>query len=166
MQPIGALNPSRKEYFEERYANWEHDSIPAFHYGTHYSTSAFTLNWLIRLVSSPLFSNRFTPSLLIVNTWLNASLFSLKFLFKILTGAIFDSVFKSTRRQIRLPQQAVHFDGTGLAQLSKGHFRRQGRTRINLVSSCSSSITSPVITIAPWFAGAHPRTILPAWNAC
>ena len=75
VQPIGALNPSRKEYFEERYANWEHDSIPAFHYGTHYSTSAFTLNWLIRLVSSPLFSNRLTPSFCIVNTWLNACLF-------------------------------------------------------------------------------------------
>ena len=29
--------------------SWEHDQIPPFHYGTHYSTSAFTLNWLIRL---------------------------------------------------------------------------------------------------------------------
>jgi hypothetical protein len=45
------LNPSRKQYFEERHANWEHDSIPPFHYGTHYSTSAFALNWLLRLVS-------------------------------------------------------------------------------------------------------------------
>ena len=50
-KPIGALNPSRKQYFEERHANWEHDSIPPFHYGTHYSTSAFALNWLLRLVS-------------------------------------------------------------------------------------------------------------------
>lgn len=49
-KPVGALNPSRKQYFEERYANWEHDSIPPFHYGTHYSTAAFTLNWLLRLV--------------------------------------------------------------------------------------------------------------------
>lgn len=48
-KPIGALNPTRKEFFDERYASWEHDQIPPFHYGTHYSTAAFTLNWLIRV---------------------------------------------------------------------------------------------------------------------
>lgn len=48
-KPIGALNQSRKEYFEERYENWDAQGIPPFHYGTHYSTAAFTLNWLIRL---------------------------------------------------------------------------------------------------------------------
>jgi len=48
-KPIGALNPSRRAYFEERYNSWEHDSIPPFHYGTHYSTAAFVLNWLIRV---------------------------------------------------------------------------------------------------------------------
>ncbi|XP_060530790.1 neurobeachin isoform X11 [Cylas formicarius] len=48
-KPIGALNPNRRVYFEERYATWEHDSIPPFHYGTHYSTSAFVYNWLIRM---------------------------------------------------------------------------------------------------------------------
>ena len=48
-KPIGALNQSRREYFETRYNSWEHDQIPPFHYGTHYSTSAFTLNYLIRL---------------------------------------------------------------------------------------------------------------------
>ncbi|XP_030761038.1 neurobeachin isoform X2 [Sitophilus oryzae] len=48
-KPIGALNPSRRAYFEERYSTWEHESIPPFHYGTHYSTSAFVYNWLIRL---------------------------------------------------------------------------------------------------------------------
>ncbi|XP_023212036.1 neurobeachin-like isoform X1 [Centruroides sculpturatus] len=48
-KPIGALNPSRKAFFEERYETWEHDTIPPFHYGTHYSTSAFTLNWLVRV---------------------------------------------------------------------------------------------------------------------
>jgi len=48
-KPIGALNQSRREYFETRYSAWEHDQIPPFHYGTHYSTSAFTLNYLIRL---------------------------------------------------------------------------------------------------------------------
>lgn len=50
-QPVGALNPSRKAFFEERYETWEHDTIPPFHFGTHYSTSAFTLNWLVRVVS-------------------------------------------------------------------------------------------------------------------
>ncbi|XP_048243612.1 neurobeachin-like isoform X2 [Haliotis rufescens] len=48
-KPIGALNETRKAYFEERYQTWEHDQIPPFHYGTHYSTAAFTLNWLIRV---------------------------------------------------------------------------------------------------------------------
>lgn len=48
-KPIGALNPNRRAYFEERYESWDHDSIPPFHYGTHYSTAAFVLNWLIRI---------------------------------------------------------------------------------------------------------------------
>uniref|UniRef100_A0A1Y1K827 BEACH-type PH domain-containing protein n=1 Tax=Photinus pyralis TaxID=7054 RepID=A0A1Y1K827_PHOPY len=48
-KPIGALNPNRRAYFEERYSSWEHESIPPFHYGTHYSTAAFVLNWLIRV---------------------------------------------------------------------------------------------------------------------
>lgn len=50
-QPIGALNPNRRAYFEERFQGWEHDTIPPFHYGTHYSTAAFVLNWMIRVVS-------------------------------------------------------------------------------------------------------------------
>uniref|UniRef100_A0AAG5DUL1 Neurobeachin n=1 Tax=Anopheles atroparvus TaxID=41427 RepID=A0AAG5DUL1_ANOAO len=48
-KPIGALNPSRREYFEERYETWDTPGIPPFHYGTHYSTAAFVLNWLIRI---------------------------------------------------------------------------------------------------------------------
>lgn len=48
-KPIGALNPSRRAYFEERYESWDHDTIPPFHYGTHYSTSTFVLNWLVRI---------------------------------------------------------------------------------------------------------------------
>ncbi|XKL61309.1 hypothetical protein PGB90_008366 [Kerria lacca] len=48
-KPIGALNPTRKAYFEDRYVTWDHESIPPFHYGTHYSTAAFVLNWLIRI---------------------------------------------------------------------------------------------------------------------
>ncbi|GAB6031814.1 hypothetical protein CHUAL_010216 [Chamberlinius hualienensis] len=50
-KPIGALNPSRRAFFEERYNGWEHEQIPPFHYGTHYSTAAFTLNWLVRVES-------------------------------------------------------------------------------------------------------------------
>ena len=53
---MGALNPTRKAFFEERYDTWDNDQIPPFHYGTHYSTAAFTLNWLIRLVSYELFT--------------------------------------------------------------------------------------------------------------
>lgn len=53
-RPIGALNQSRRQYFEERYEMWgkngEEDSeVPPFHYGTHYSTSAFVLNYMLRL---------------------------------------------------------------------------------------------------------------------
>jgi len=51
LQPVGALNPTRRAFFEDRYATWEHSEIPPFHYGTHYSTAAFCLNWLIRLVT-------------------------------------------------------------------------------------------------------------------
>nr|CAD7439851.1 unnamed protein product [Timema bartmani] len=61
-KPIGALNPSRRVYFEERYNSWEHDSIPPFHYGTHYSTAAFVLNWLIRVELIPEFF--FLPEML------------------------------------------------------------------------------------------------------
>ncbi len=48
-KPIGALNPSRRQVFIDRYQNWDSDNVPAFHYGTHYSTAAFVLNWLIRM---------------------------------------------------------------------------------------------------------------------
>ncbi|XP_065190156.1 lipopolysaccharide-responsive and beige-like anchor protein [Sycon ciliatum] len=48
-QPIGCLNVPRLSKFEERYELWEDDAIPKFHYGTHYSTSAFTMSWLIRV---------------------------------------------------------------------------------------------------------------------
>ncbi|XP_053205583.1 LOW QUALITY PROTEIN: neurobeachin-like [Panonychus citri] len=48
-KPIGALNSERRAEFIERYNSWDNSHIPAFHYGTHYSTAAFTLGWLIRL---------------------------------------------------------------------------------------------------------------------
>lgn len=49
-QPVGALNPSRLEQFEERFNSFEDDSLPPFYYGTHYSTMAFILHWLVRIV--------------------------------------------------------------------------------------------------------------------
>lgn len=51
-QPVGALNPKRAAFFSERHDSWEDDQVPKFHYGTHYSTSSFTLMWLLRIVSA------------------------------------------------------------------------------------------------------------------
>lgn len=48
-KPIGALSEARRKFFNNRYTSWDDDEVPAFHYGTHYSTPAFTLNWLFRL---------------------------------------------------------------------------------------------------------------------
>eukprot|EP00127_Corallochytrium_limacisporum_P000779 Clim_evm65s25 gene=Clim_evmTU65s25 len=50
-KPIGALNPDRLEIFKERYHSFEDPSgvVPKFHYGSHYSTSAGVLHFLIRL---------------------------------------------------------------------------------------------------------------------
>ncbi|MEQ2224844.1 hypothetical protein ILYODFUR_011623 [Ilyodon furcidens] len=47
--PIGALNPKRAAFFSDRYESWEDDQVPKFHYGTHYSTSSFTVMWLLRI---------------------------------------------------------------------------------------------------------------------
>lgn len=52
LQPIGALNPKRAAFFSDRHDSWEDDQVPKFHYGTHYSTSSFTLMWLLRMVSA------------------------------------------------------------------------------------------------------------------
>ncbi|XP_047222522.1 lipopolysaccharide-responsive and beige-like anchor protein isoform X5 [Girardinichthys multiradiatus] len=48
-KPIGALNPKRAAFFSDRYESWEDDQVPKFHYGTHYSTSSFTVMWLLRI---------------------------------------------------------------------------------------------------------------------
>ncbi|XP_072240986.1 lipopolysaccharide-responsive and beige-like anchor protein isoform X2 [Leuresthes tenuis] len=48
-KPIGALNPKRAAFFSDRFESWEDDQVPKFHYGTHYSTSSFTLMWLLRI---------------------------------------------------------------------------------------------------------------------
>uniref|UniRef100_UPI003590263B lipopolysaccharide-responsive and beige-like anchor protein isoform X2 n=1 Tax=Myxine glutinosa TaxID=7769 RepID=UPI003590263B len=48
-KPVGALNPQRAAVFAERYMSWDNSDVPAFHYGTHYSTAAFVLMWLLRV---------------------------------------------------------------------------------------------------------------------
>ncbi|XP_057266417.1 neurobeachin isoform X3 [Pezoporus wallicus] len=48
-KPIGALNPKRAVFYAERYETWEDDQTPPYHYNTHYSTSASTLAWLVRI---------------------------------------------------------------------------------------------------------------------
>lgn len=48
-KPIGAINSSRRSFYQDRYNNWDVPGIPPFHYGTHYSTAAFVLNWLVRI---------------------------------------------------------------------------------------------------------------------
>ena len=51
VQPVGALNSQRLSRLEERLEAWEDDRIPPFLYGTHYSTMAFVLHWMVRVVS-------------------------------------------------------------------------------------------------------------------
>ncbi|XP_074485543.1 lipopolysaccharide-responsive and beige-like anchor protein isoform X12 [Sebastes fasciatus] len=48
-KPIGALNPKRAAFFSDRFESWEDEQVPKFHYGTHYSTSSFTMMWLLRM---------------------------------------------------------------------------------------------------------------------
>jgi len=46
-KPIGALNPERLAYFKDRYSQMP-ENEPRFLYGTHYSTPAFVLYYLVR----------------------------------------------------------------------------------------------------------------------
>mmetsp|Transcript_440 Transcript_440/g.1431 ORF Transcript_440/g.1431 Transcript_440/m.1431 type:complete len:678 (+) Transcript_440:4275-6308(+) len=50
-KPVGALNPDRLEEFIDRYADWDEEEMgaPPFHYGSHYSTPAYVLFWLLRV---------------------------------------------------------------------------------------------------------------------
>jgi WD40 repeat protein len=50
-KPMGALGEERSQMFQDRYRNWEDPSgvIPKFHYGTHYSSAATVIYYLIRL---------------------------------------------------------------------------------------------------------------------
>jgi len=48
---MGALSPKRAQQFQQRFDSWEDPSgvIPKFHYGTHYSSAASVLYYLLRL---------------------------------------------------------------------------------------------------------------------
>eukprot|EP00744_Colponema_vietnamica_P007504 GILI01010795.1.p1 GENE.GILI01010795.1~~GILI01010795.1.p1 ORF type:complete len:1612 (-),score=302.92 GILI01010795.1:62-4294(-) len=48
-RPLGALDPARRKEVMARYTEWLDDTTPPFHYGTHYSTSAIVMYFLIRL---------------------------------------------------------------------------------------------------------------------
>ena len=48
-KPMGAIGPDRAEEFKMRYDMWEDEVIPKFHYGSHYSSAAIVVNFLIRL---------------------------------------------------------------------------------------------------------------------
>eukprot|EP00898_Chlorokybus_atmophyticus_P002244 jgi/Chlat1/301/Chrsp1S08783 len=48
-KPVGALNPTRLEFFLDRYRNFSDPNIPRFHYGSHYSSAGIVLFYLIRL---------------------------------------------------------------------------------------------------------------------
>jgi hypothetical protein len=48
-KPMGAQGQSRAEEFQSRYANWPDETTPAFHYGTHYSSCAGVMYYLLRL---------------------------------------------------------------------------------------------------------------------
>ena len=47
-KPVGALNPKRLEYFQQRMANMQDVEKDMFLYGTHYSAPAYVLYWLVR----------------------------------------------------------------------------------------------------------------------
>ena len=47
--PLGALDETRRREVTARYSEWLDDTTPPFHYGTHYSTSAIVMYFLVRL---------------------------------------------------------------------------------------------------------------------
>jgi hypothetical protein len=48
-KPMGALEPTRAEYFRERYSAFESPDIPKFHYGSHYSLAGSVLHYMMRV---------------------------------------------------------------------------------------------------------------------
>jgi hypothetical protein len=48
-RPVGALNEDRLDIFLERFESFDDDTIPPFHYGSHYSSAGIVLFYLLRL---------------------------------------------------------------------------------------------------------------------
>ena len=48
-KPMGALDPDRAKAYLERYDMWEDESVPKWHYGSHYSLSGVVLHYLVRM---------------------------------------------------------------------------------------------------------------------
>uniref|UniRef100_A0A6B2KY80 BEACH domain-containing protein n=1 Tax=Arcella intermedia TaxID=1963864 RepID=A0A6B2KY80_9EUKA len=48
-KPVGCLDAERAQKFKERYECFQDDSVPPFHYGSHYSTAGAVLFYLLRL---------------------------------------------------------------------------------------------------------------------
>lgn len=48
-KPMGALGASRSSKFRAQYEQWSDPSTPAWHYGSHYSSSAIVIGYLLRL---------------------------------------------------------------------------------------------------------------------
>eukprot|EP00002_Diphylleia_rotans_P004599 TRINITY_DN1344_c0_g1_i18.p1 TRINITY_DN1344_c0_g1~~TRINITY_DN1344_c0_g1_i18.p1 ORF type:complete len:2961 (-),score=451.21 TRINITY_DN1344_c0_g1_i18:57-8939(-) len=48
-KPMGAQNPTRLQYFIDRYEGFHDSEIPKFHYGSHYSSPGIILYYLIRI---------------------------------------------------------------------------------------------------------------------
>eukprot|EP00658_Telonema_sp_P-2_P037856 TRINITY_DN27213_c0_g1_i5.p1 TRINITY_DN27213_c0_g1~~TRINITY_DN27213_c0_g1_i5.p1 ORF type:complete len:792 (+),score=130.98 TRINITY_DN27213_c0_g1_i5:401-2776(+) len=48
-KPVGALTTQRREDVRSRYHEWLDDITPPFHFGTHYSTSAVVMYFLVRV---------------------------------------------------------------------------------------------------------------------
>ncbi|XP_031487394.1 protein SPIRRIG-like isoform X2 [Nymphaea colorata] len=48
-KPMGCQTAEGEEEFRKRYENWDDPDVPKFHYGSHYSTAAIVLFYLLRL---------------------------------------------------------------------------------------------------------------------
>ena len=48
-KPMGGQGAKRAEEFRDRYNTWDDSSLPACHYGTHYSSSMIVCSYLIRI---------------------------------------------------------------------------------------------------------------------
>jgi len=51
-EPTQVQTDARKAAFQERFDGWVDDEIPAFHFGSHYSTAGHVLWYLVHLQDS------------------------------------------------------------------------------------------------------------------